>query len=494
MSKRKVRKLVRKSLYYSFRVSRPPIGRIFIGLRRRVPLRRASSFLRRHPVASFIIVLLILFGLIAASNTILKPKPLVTTQAAPQVKKVQVYTIGSAPRITLQAQVEKSKVIKLTALSPGIIQSINFNEGSFVKRGQTLAVLSTNYQGGNALAISSQIAATQFNNINDTFPTQKDLIQKQRDLANKNADNAASLRDIGNQSIADTQAIIDLNNSMMSTLDTQIKEATSSAASLPLKQSKSGLQAANLQLSTQLRNTQYSGDPNKPLAQIADISKDITLKQLDLQEKGLELSKEIARLSLALAQVTEATMYPAAPFDGTIQRIHVRVGQAVTPGTALVTISGSDANSNLYLKVSQNIATSLSKLEPSTLHLGNKGVDLYPDFISSEATDGQLYVVHFYLPDSWGYNLTDGGYVSVEIPIGYPDTSSSIPFVPIDAIFQSQESSYLFVINKGKAESKEVKLGQVYGRFVQIQSGLTSGDQIILDRSVIASDLVEKSN
>lgn len=451
-----------------------------------------SLFLNRRPVASFITVLLILFGSIVLSNTVLKPKPQQVTQA-PQIKKVQVYTIGIAPRITLQAQVEKSKVIKITALSPGVVQSINFNEGSQVIRGQTLIILSTNYQGGNASAISSQIASTALNNINSTFQTQKDLIQKQRDLANANSDNISQLRDITGQSVTDTQLIIDLNNNIISTLDTQIDSASDDSAALPFKQQKSQLQSANLQLSSQLRNTQYSVDTSKPLTNIVNITKDITLKQLDVQEKGLDLSKEITRLQLSLAQVVAATMYPSAPFNGTVQRVNVRIGQAVTPGTPLMTISGDNANSNLYLKVSQDIANSVSKLEPSTIHLNNKDVDMYPDFISSEATDGQFYIIHFYLPDSWGYNLADLSYVSVDVPIGYPDTGSAIPFIPVDAVFQSQENSYLFVVNKGKAISKEIKLGQVIGRFVQVQSGLNSGDQVILDRNVIAGDSVEKT-
>ena len=62
--------------------------------------------------------------------------------------------------------------------------------------------------------------------------------------------------------------------------------------------------------------------------------------------------------------------------------------------------------------------------------------------------------------------------------------------IPIDSVYQTQEKAYVLVNNKGKAETKTLELGSVYGSYVEVRSGLTSDDQIILDRNVVADDKV----
>ena len=52
----------------------------------------------------------------------------------------------------------------------------------------------------------------------------------------------------------------------------------------------------------------------------------------------------------------------------------------------------------------------------------------------------------------------------------------------------------MFVAEEGIASSKIVKLGNVIGGFVEINEGLTEGDQVILDRNVISGDPVKIIN
>ncbi len=79
----------------------------------------------------------------------------------------------------------KSGVIKIVAQAPGIVSGINVYEGQEVVKGGQLLSLSSNYQGGNAAAVQAQIAKNSYNLAKDTNETQKDLINKQREIANK---------------------------------------------------------------------------------------------------------------------------------------------------------------------------------------------------------------------------------------------------------------------------------------------------------------------
>ena len=173
-------------------------------------------------------------------------------------------------------------------------------------------------------------------------------------------------------------------------------------------------------------------------------------------------------------------MYPASPFAGKVERVFVKVGQAVNPGTPLVTFSGKSENLTVVAYVPQTIAKSISKLEKSTVFIGGKALQLYPDYISGEAVSGQNYVAIYSIPAEYQTMLTDKGYVSVSIPVGYPDTGKVAPYIPLDSVHQTQESAYVYVIENGKTAARTIELGAVYGQFVEVKSGLKDADIVIL--------------
>ncbi len=454
-----------------------------------------------RPLVSFFVFLILLIALIVASNIARKP-PEEKQKAKAEAKQVSVYQIGSAPKVMLQAQTEKSGVIQIVAQSSGIVQNIYHKEGESVKRGQWLVGLSTNYQGGNALSTQRAIAQKQLKNTEETLPVQKEIIAKQRELAEKSDTNADELRKITAQSVDETKNAIGLNDDILSILGRNLQnyEATNSAGQnemliLSTKQLRSQYVGANNQLRSALRNSEYSSSDDKPPAQLSNITKDITIKQLELQEKSLELGKEISKLQVQLAYINESLMYPASPFEATVQRVHVRVGQAVTPGTPIATINcvhGGDLRA--IVLAPKDVVDKVSQLEPSTLYLGTTTYLSHPAFVSREATHGDLYSIIYSIPQEYNAYLTDKSYVKVEVPVGYFDTGNVIPFIPLDSVYQTEDSSYIFVMNKNKVESRKVVLGEVYGRYVEVKSGIQNGDQVILDRTVVTGDLVTVAN
>lgn len=451
------------------------------------------NLINKRPITSFLGVLFLLFLIILLGNILSNRQK----EQKPQiiVKSVSVYKIGVAPRITVQAKIEKSGVVKITALTGGVIESINVTEGDVVDKGINLITLASNYIGGNAPLIQAALAQTQYKNVLDTFDTQKDLIQKQKDLANKTEDNSEELRNISEQSINETKNLLNLDQDIVNTLDQNLTsyEASNSAGQnnaliLQTKQLKSQFQAAINGLNQAIKSTEFQSSDTNPPADLARLQKDIALKQLDIQEKTLNLNKEISRLQSVLAGINAEVMHPGAPFSGKIERIYVKIGQAVTPGTPLLLISGDGKEVNAIALISENIAKNVSKTETSTLYFGKTSYDEHPFFVSTEATDNQMFSIQYLVPGEFSKAVADGEYISINIPIGYPDTDRTIPYVPLDAIYQSQDQAYLFVIEKKKAVSRTVKLGQVFGRFVEIVSGLKSGDQVILNRNIIAGD------
>ncbi|MBI2616930.1 HlyD family efflux transporter periplasmic adaptor subunit [Candidatus Gottesmanbacteria bacterium] len=461
--------------------------------------KRIVAYIDKKPYKSFFIALGLLLILIVLSNILGVPKVDDKKGELPP-KQVEIYAVGTAPKLTVQAQIEKSGVVHITSLTSGVVQSIGKGAGQKFSKGQILVRLSTNYQGGNASSLARQMAQIQYQNVVDTYDVNKEIIKKQKELAEKGDAQADDLRTITDKSISETQSLINLNSDILTTLDKNLSnlEATNVSGSndgliLSTKQLKSQFLAANNSARQALRMSEFNSSADNPPAQISDVQKEISLKQLGLQEKMLDLSREVSKIQLQIARVSEGMMFPTAPFNGTVQKVFVKVGQQVNPGTELMVLSQTKdkdpAVATAY--VSSDIAKKVSKLEPSKLHINSTAsIDSFPSFVTQDAISGSLYGVYFTIPDEYVSEVVERGFIQVDLPIGYIDTGASVPFIPIDAIYQTKDQNYVFVAVDGKAGAKSIELGHVFGSFVEILSGLENGDKVITNRNVIAGDSV----
>ena len=460
---------------------------------------KVLAYVDKNPNRSFYIALGILFVLIVFSNILGTPRQKVE-KPANALKQVEIYTIGSVPKLDFSAQIEKSQVVTITSLAPGVVQSINKPVGSTVKKGEALITLSSNYQGGNASSLSRVLAQKQYQSAVDNNGLQKDIIAKQKEIAQKAEANADEIRDITEKSIDETNGLIDLNSDIISSLDQNISNLESTNVSgandsliLQTKQLKSqyfaGLNAAR----QALRMVEYNADNENPPAELSDLQKDVTIKQLELQEKMLDLNREIAGFQLKIARTVEAMMIPAAPFYGSVERIFVKIGQSVNPGTPLAVLSGDRQKAvvTAVAYIPQEIANKISKLEESVVRLSSgDSFKAQPVYISKDTVNGSLSAVYFNIPDKFYDKVTEKGYVNVALPIGYFDSGTTIPYIPIDAVYQTNDKNYVFTEKDGIAESTLVELGDVFGSFVEIKKGLNTGDKVIKNRNIISGDHV----
>lgn len=464
-------------------------------------LRKLYHTIDDHPLQYFFSLMGVVLLLIVLTHVFQTPAKKEVKEIR-QTKEVGVVSIGSAPRIHMQAKIEKSGVIKITALTGGVVQQIYKHEGDKVQKGTWLFGMSTNYQGGVAQSVTRQIAEKNNQFVSDTYDSQKEVIAKNREIATKAESQVADLRDINFKSIAETNNLISLNDNVLSMMDQQLAvldsinvNGSSNSAILSLKQGKSQVLAALNQAHAAVRTAEYQTNGDNEPGAIARAQRDATLKQLDIQEKSLDLNKEISLLNLRLAQIQEAMMYPAAPFEGVIERVNVKVGQNITAGTVLATMTGAKNAASVIVNASSHIALSVSRLEPSTIVAGNTTITAYPSYISSEPTDGTLHSIVFTLPEGEGKLFTNDQVITVDLPIGAANSSSTIPFIPLDTIYQTDTQSFIYVVQADKGElkavSKTIELGTVMGDFVEVKKGLSAGDKIILDRNVVEGDLLK---
>jgi multidrug efflux pump subunit AcrA (membrane-fusion protein) len=452
-----------------------------------------KTFIKKNPMRAFLLVLGVLFLLMIGSK-LLQPN-VVKKETQNPVKAVHVYTIGNGPQATFQAKIEKAGVIKIVAQTAGVVQFINVKEGDKIWTGQQIVALSTNYQGGNAASLQRQIAQTQYQNLQDTFDEQNQLIDRNYDVATASAQNAQQVRDMTRDSANDTNNLINDNQQKLDAMKQQLATTPQSDPQyVSLQTGIAQLQSGIDQLRSAQRTASYQGANDKPPALLSTLQEDITKKQLDLQRKGLGVTKEVSRLSTLLSSVSEALMYPSSPFDGTVERIYVHEGQIVNPGTVIASITSDTVSTTAILQVPATIAQIMRQDQFSELQLADKKVSLKPYHIATEATDGELYSIVYAIPDAQQKLVTDGEYITINVPISTGDETNRKQLIPLDAVYQTQESSSVLLLTKNKAETKNITLGSVYGDYVEVTNGLTFGDHLILDRNIIAGDNVRVWN
>jgi RND family efflux transporter MFP subunit len=182
--------------------------------------------------------------------------------------------------------------------------------------------------------------------------------------------------------------------------------------------------------------------------------------------------------------ISEGGIRVTAPVSGTIHELRISDGEYTNPGKILAILS---TNRNLMLRADlpQQYFGQLDQIETANFR------PAYTDRVFTvEEMKGSLLAVgvsvaenNHYLPvifrlENEG-NLLEGAFAEV-----YLLTSSrpDILSVPVGALGEEQGGHYLFVQISGESYSKRfVATGQHNGLFVEIISGLESGDRVVTE-------------
>ena len=468
--------------------------------------KKITDFIGRHALLSFFILLAILLGLLFVSKQIKEKKQKESVKPETVVsKKVDVYEVGKFPYIKVQAQIDKAGIVTVVAQTGGVVQKVYVNEGQAVKKGNWLAGLSSNYQGASVQTVSRQLAQKQYENFEATYDDQKDLLNKQKEMTNLIDDNSDELLKISKKSIEGTNDLINYNEEILAQLD----EMVESTGSLTSQMSRAQIKAALENAKSGLRQLEYQTDEKNPPTKLSNLQKDGTIKQIELQEKALALNKDILRLQLDMARIQESLLYPAAPFTGVVQQVFVKKGQFVSPGTPVATIVGDSSDITATAYVSKNTAKNVSITSPSKIVVDDSDFSLVPSFVSNEATRGTLYTILYDVPEEYNAMLGNKEFVMVKVPLGYSNDigNSNGVYVPIDAIHNTQSGAYVLIAQTGNsrldkadgfvemplctAKSSKVEVGPLYGQFAYVYSGVSKGENVILNRNVVEGDVVE---
>ena len=221
---------------------------------------------------------------------------------------------------------------------------------------------------------------------------------------------------------------------------------------------------------------------------ITDTEQDIALEQLKKDRATRRSTLEQNALSLQLSNVSDAILKPKTFTSGTVQSITVRRGDLVSAGQVLATIRATRGATTLEAFLDPKTARIFDTTKEAKLQIGNETVSLRPTYFAQSENENGLFSVLFTLSQDVEGKITNGEFLKVSLPLR--KDAEALALVPIDAIFQDDKNASVLVERDGKAVSVAVTLGNLYGSFAEIRSGLTADDRIILNRAVLSGDSV----
>ena len=205
-----------------------------------------------------------------------------------------------------------------------------------------------------------------------------------------------------------------------------------------------------------------------------------------LQAAKSKQEQMIARIDQAKADVSGARIYAAysrlvSPVNGVVVSKQADIGSMATPGTPLVTIE-NDSSYQLEVSVEESQLNKIHLHDQARVQieaLGNQEVTCsVVEIVPAADPASRSYSVKLALPSATGAGLRSGLYGKARFISGQRQALA----IPQKAINQRGQLTSVFVVDQsGVARLRLIKTGKSLGDLVEVLSGLTEGELIVID-------------
>ena len=189
--------------------------------------------------------------------------------------------------------------------------------------------------------------------------------------------------------------------------------------------------------------------------------------------KEMQERLRIAEATLAEAKTLESYMRAEAPFDGRITRKLVNAGDYAATGTPLFEVEGNGS-----LRVEASVPESFPNSElGATLKIRSESGEcsgVLAEFSPAADTQSRTRTAKVDVPD--GSPLRSGQFVRLTWPVG----SFEEVLVPESAVSFFGQIERVFLVENGKATLRVVRTGERDNGHVQILSGLSGGETLVV--------------
>jgi RND family efflux transporter MFP subunit len=201
--------------------------------------------------------------------------------------------------------------------------------------------------------------------------------------------------------------------------------------------------------------------------------------------------KEIAKISMESAQASLQGALDGqivtAPISGTIIDQPMSLGDAVTMGQTITTISKTGLT-KIQFYITKEELPFIAKNTPITIHIDNEKI---PGIITTIAPQADPTTKRF-LVEAQPHDkqkLTIGSVFTVSFDMTRTAQSANSIILPLDSIIVGQNENYVFTIQDNIAKKMPVNIIEVFGETAEVTSAEFTPDmQIIIDGSKIIQD------
>ena len=190
----------------------------------------------------------------------------------------------------------------------------------------------------------------------------------------------------------------------------------------------------------------------------------------------------VARLAAARAGLDaarEGASYTEirAPYAGVVTARHVQVGEAVAPGTPLMSGASLDAL-RVVAEIPQSVIDAVRSARKAVVYVDGRRIEATGLTVFPAAEPGtNTFRARIELPKGV-QGLAPGMFVKVGLVVG----ESERVLVPRSAVVQRSEMRGVYVVAPdGRVSLRQVRLGHAVGDRVEILAGLANGDRVALD-------------
>ena len=208
-----------------------------------------------------------------------------------------------------------------------------------------------------------------------------------------------------------------------------------------------------------------------------------------------QLAAQIASLQYSIQSYADSSGAKGvtAPVDGVLTGVFVKEGESVTPGTPLFEISNLN---DIYVK------TDFIAEDADLIHVGDTA-GIYNKDAGFSDEKGSVRKIYLKAEDKMSDLGVNQKRVTVEIAFSSPQTvrlgsdmdvevtvdkKQNVLRVPDLAVFEKGKKDCVYVIEGGKAVLREIKTGLEGEDDMEVLSGLSEGDMVILSPNDTISD------
>ncbi len=208
------------------------------------------------------------------------------------------------------------------------------------------------------------------------------------------------------------------------------------------------------------------------------------MDQIATQKKVADIEYERAVAGLSEAKVYHGFTKVVAPFSGLVTEKKIEAGGMAVPGMPLLTLEETssftiEANVEQGLSGKINIGTKAEvTVEPLSRRIEGRISEMVPAIDPMSRT----FLVKIGLS---GTGLRSGLYGKVSIPVGKREAI----LIPRTALIERGQLTGIYTVNeKGIISYRLVRVGKEYGDNLEILSGLSAGERIIIGGAEKAVD------